>query len=329
MRKIFLLLFIGISLNVFAQKPCTPPVVNVTGTPWKCSGVRDTIHVSGPNGTTYLWNNGNTRTSYVTGPIEADSTFYVVATYGGCSDTTYFTVVLRVRPNISITPPVIMCAGSSVLLYANASGNGAFTYLWTPGGQTTDTITVRPNITTTYAVKISNGCISTKSTTVTPDNPAMTACCDKTILLGDDTILVASGNSIFRYQWFPSTELVCLNISCDSVIVTPTVTTTYTVVGTDTLGCQLERILTIAVEKRSNSPFLTTANPNPTFTTFTVSMQSNFNLLVRDEIGRVVISEQENAGTITFGKELSPGLYFMFIDGIFSGNLIKLKPEKP
>jgi gliding motility-associated-like protein len=35
---------------------------------------------------------------------------------------------------------------------------------------------------------------------------------------------------------------------CDSVKVSPKVTTTYTVIGTDSLGCQTEQVVTILVE---------------------------------------------------------------------------------
>ena len=334
MRKIifilgFFLFFGFANSQIINSVTCTPPLVTISGSTWKCLGVRDTLHVSGPNGTTFLWNDGSTTTSYLTGPIDADSSFNVIATNGGCSDTTYFTVTLKIKPNIIITPPVLTCAGNSVLLKAAASGTGPFYYLWTPDGQTTDSITVNPSGPTTYVVYVSNGCKNAKATTVFPDNPSMSVCCDKSILLGDDTILFATGgSSFFKFQWFPSSSVVCLNTMCDSVKVSPIVTTTYTVVGTDTLGCQLERILTINVEKGSNPPILA-ATPNPTYTEFTISLQKNFNLLVRDAIGRVVISEQESAGTITFGRELSPGMYFMFIDGKLSGKLIKLKPEKP
>ena len=78
-----------------------------------------------------------------------------------------------------------------------------------------------------------------------PDIPVIAACCDKLILLGDDTIIMASG--AISYQWSPAVK--CLNPPlCDSVQVSPTVTTTYTVTGTDSLGCQSERLVTISVE---------------------------------------------------------------------------------
>ena len=322
MKKIILLLFIIVSFNAFAQHPCTPPIVTIHGTSWKCKGVRDTLTVTGPNGTTYSWNNA----TYITGPIEADSTFYVIATNNGCSDTTYFTVVLRVAPAILITPPLIICGGGSALLKAVASGTGPFTYLWSPGGATTDTLTVSPTSPTTFIVTVSNGCKTTKATLVTPDNPSLSACCNTTIKLGHDTILSASGGGMQSYSWTPAGT--CLTPSCDSVRVSPTVTTTYTVTGTDTLGCQVQRLLTVVVGPAA-IPYISQSDfvniyPNPSSTSFTVDLKTKATIKVCDVTGRLLYSKIENAGTITFGKELNPGMYFLFIDGKPGVKVVKM-----
>jgi len=328
MKKLLLFLLIGISVSAFAQHPCTPPVVNISGSAWKCKCLKDTLYAHGPSGTTYQWSSIMGHDSIlVTGSICADSTFYVIATNNGCSDTTYFTVVVRVPPTINITPPTTSCGGSNVLLTASASGSGPFTYLWTPGGATTDTLTVNPSSTTTYTVLVSNGCKATKTTTVTPDNPAMSACCDKTILLGDDTMIVASGRSFASYSWSPPGG-TCLSASCDSILVKPSVTTNYTVTGTDSLGCQVQRIITIVVEPAAVPTILGTdfvnVYPNPSSTVFTIDIQAKAILEVCDVTGRIIFSQRENAGTVTFGRELTPGMYFLFINGMPAVKLVKL-----
>src|SRR5215469_2866536 len=95
MRNVLLILFIGMSVQLFAQKPCTAPTVTITGTSWILKGITDTLTAHGPVGTSYIWNNGTTDSIYVTGPIDADSIFYVVATKAGCSDTAKYYVKLR------------------------------------------------------------------------------------------------------------------------------------------------------------------------------------------------------------------------------------------
>ncbi len=324
MRKLILLLLFGISIHALAQNPCAPPVVYVNGTSWKCSGYKDTLRVTGPAGTTYLWNNGRTNTSYVTGPIFADSTFYVVATNGGCSDTTFFKVTLRTPPTITYIPPAVACAGSSVMLRANASGTGPFIYKWMPGGQTTDTISVSPTTPTSYTVIVSNGCKSTKATMVYVYNPSMSACCDATISLGDSVMLAAQGNEAnMIFHWLPYAK--CITSTCDSVMVSPKATTTYTIVGTDTIGCQVERLVTVVVGPATTSDYAgTIVAPNPTGTEFSVYIEHPGIVIVRDVTGRVVFSEMENPGTLTFGKDFHSGVYFLYIEGKPEVKLVKL-----
>lgn len=71
--------------------PLPKPVIS--GASLKCKGSRDTLTVAG--GKTYLWSNGNTTTTYVTGPIQADSTITVTA-YNvlGCSHDTTFKIAV-------------------------------------------------------------------------------------------------------------------------------------------------------------------------------------------------------------------------------------------
>ncbi len=53
------------------------PTASVTGTSVKCKGKTDTLTAGG--GTSYLWSNGSTKSTYITGPINADSTITLVA----------------------------------------------------------------------------------------------------------------------------------------------------------------------------------------------------------------------------------------------------------
>ena len=65
------------------------------------------------------------------------------------------------NPNLTITVAEtsgtpndgVICSGSQVIITANGGG----TYLWSPGGATTASITVTPTATTTYTVTVTNG----------------------------------------------------------------------------------------------------------------------------------------------------------------------------
>jgi gliding motility-associated-like protein len=231
--------------------PLPKPVI--AGTLSKCFGLTDTLLVSSSvNPTTYKWANGSTSTSVITGNLLHDTIIYVTAYNNlGCPVKDSFKVNVNLPPAVSLNAPTVACSGNEVLLKATTKGAGPFSYMWTPGGKTTDTITVNPGILTSYSVRVSNGCDTTATTWVLPDNPTLEACCDHIIFAGDDTVLVAHSPGARTYKWTP--QVTCLNPPCDSVKVSPQATTTYTVTSTDSAGCQVERIITIIVETPCDS----------------------------------------------------------------------------
>lgn len=218
--------------------PLAKPVI--TGNSIECAGSHDTLKISG--GTTYKWSNGNTKTTYTTGAIKSDSIITVVAYNSlGCPDTTHFPIAVKAYPTGAITY-IPACINNPTILTVTPVGTGPFTYKWSTGS-TYDTINILTT-NTTYSVVISNGCPTPETITVIPEVPNLYACCNETILAGTDTTIVASG--AVSYRWTPSSGLNC--DTCATVVATPTATTTYTVIGTDSLGCQTERIVTITIE---------------------------------------------------------------------------------
>jgi len=238
------------------------PKPAISGTEWKCRGIKDTLIVSSStNPTTYLWSNGKTTSTIVTGGINADSIFSVTAFNSlGCPVTIIDTVLLRQPPSVVANPPAIFCAGQPITLTALANGTyPPFTYNWSTG-QTGPSITIDPgpDTTTTYTVTASNGCSNIATTTAIPNVPILYACCNQILSIEHDSanrhdtaILVASGNSK-KYQWLEQPDngsITCLNPPlCDSVRVITTVSTAYTVVGTDSNGCQTEQLLFVTID---------------------------------------------------------------------------------
>ena len=224
--------------------PLPKPIIS--GTPWHCKGTRDTLTVSSAsNPTHYVWDNGKTTTSITTGVINADSTITVTAYNSlGCSSTDTFHIAVRQYPtgSATYTPG---CGSKLTTITALPKGTGPFTYKWSTGG-TSDTINIYLTDSTTYSVVISNGCPVTETVTVLPEIPQLSACCNTILFAGSDTTINASGQNIVQYRWAPATGVNC--DTCATVIVSPTVTTTYTVIGTDASGCQTERTVTIIVD---------------------------------------------------------------------------------
>ena len=226
--------------------PLAKPVIS--GTIAKCKGQKDTLTVTNSvNPATYVWNNGKTTTSITTGTINADSTFYVTA-YNSlhCPVTDTFHVKVKPYPTANISYPP-GCGTTITPVLVTPSGTGPFTYKWNTGG-TNDTIDIFMNAdTSSYTVIVTgDGCPITKTVKVIKYFPPITACCDANIYVGDSTNINASGTNIIKYKWLPDTALNC--DTCANVVASPTVTTTYTVIATDTAGCESERTVTITVE---------------------------------------------------------------------------------
>jgi len=130
-----------------------------------CDGDTATLTPNVMSGTgpfTYNWSTGDTTATISVAP-DTTTTYWVVVTgVNGCpSDTAYATVTVYPLPVVSVNDASV-CYGDTAMLTATViSGNGPFTYLWTTG-DTSQTIYVAPDTTTTYGVVVtgSNGCPS-------------------------------------------------------------------------------------------------------------------------------------------------------------------------
>ncbi|PVW16333.1 DUF7507 domain-containing protein [Marixanthomonas spongiae] len=119
---------------------------------------------------------------------------------------------------------------------ANPSGGTPpYSYSWSPGGETTQTITGLSAGTYTVTVTDANGCTATASTTVNPgtcQGLSATASSTPVTCNGDNdgtaTVAVSGGSGSFTYAWSPGGEttqtITGLSAGTYSVIVTDTVT---------------------------------------------------------------------------------------------------------
>ncbi len=311
--------------------PLPKPII--TGDTQRCLNSQDTLVISG--GSTYIWTGGQKGSIYITGKMKADSTIYVIVENSlGCAVKDSFSITVEPFPADSIIPPKVACEGSYVVIKAIGKGAGPFSYLWSPGGQTSDSITVK-DTNSKYIISISNGCVISKSIPVMPDNPLLVACCNTVIYAGDDTIIVAHGTGILKYKWKDSSAVICLNLPCDSIKVNPKVTTTYTVIGTDTLGCEIEQIVTIIVEEPCNNllvPNVFTpdyAGPYGTDNLFYIKTEdiTTWSLVIYDRWGKEMYKSTNPAqywdGITESGGKAPDGVYYYIINTTCQGNNYK------
>jgi len=217
-------------------------MLNISGTTSICSGSSTTLTANGS--TSYTWMPGSITTSSMVVTPTITTTYTVTSVAGSCNFIKTVTVIVSNTPTLTATAnTATVCAGTAITL----TGSGAAGYTWTPGSITTATASVTPFTSTTYTLTGKNGACSavTKTVTVTALNPLSVN--STSICAGSTTTLTASGST--TYTWNTGATVPHL-------IITPTVTTTYTVTGIDTIsGCSLNKITTVTV------------NPSPTIST--------------------------------------------------------------
>ena len=124
------------------------PNVQVTGDVSILQGDFVTLSATGAN--SYLWNNGATEPNIAVSP-NVTTTYSVTGYINNCSETEDVVVSVFEPVEANAGQDETICFGSSIELTAS----GGDSYLWNTG-ETTQSITVSPEIETTYTVIVSN-----------------------------------------------------------------------------------------------------------------------------------------------------------------------------
>ena len=228
-----------------------------------CSGSNDTLFVSGASSYTWSANAGSALTSSViVTPASNTITIYTVtgANTGACAgtSTTSISVTATAAPTISVTATSnTICVGQSSTL--TASGSTSYTWSSSSGtglSATTGSVVVAtPTTNATYTVIGTNGgCTSTPTTAIITVNTAPTFTVNSpppNCIIKTDT-LTASNNAL-TYTWCANAGSVVSN----SVAVTPSVTTIYTVTGSAANGCSSTAFSTVTINSAAISVSVT------------------------------------------------------------------------
>jgi len=193
-------------------------------------------------GTSYNWQVSNVPGgpyTNIAAPTGTNLTYYSVLPNG-----TYFMVLQSTCANASLTAvsneaTVTIGSPTTVISPTNAvacnnstitlTATGASSYSWSTNATTYST-SVTQTATTIYTVTGTSSCgTSTASINVVTSNPTVTAVSSSTaICIGQTATLTASGVDTYTWSSGPTNSVIP---------VTPTVTTNYTVTGTDANGC--------------------------------------------------------------------------------------------
>jgi hypothetical protein len=164
---------------------------------------------------------------------------YTYTTTLGCTLTISDNIQVVNPSSITITSyamPSVICSASTATLIAS----GASSYTWQPGSLTGTSVTITPTTTTVYTItgSVCTGTAQATQTVIVNPTPTINAFASApSICPAQTTSLTASGAS--TYTWQP------VNLTGFTIPVSPTVTTIYTVTGTNI--CGISASTTVAV----------------------------------------------------------------------------------
>lgn len=238
-------------------------------------------------------------------------------------------ITLKPVPVVSATPvDSIVCSGYPVTLKMTSCVPGT-TYAWIgsdkASGTNVDSITDHTidtsasPMTVTYKITGSaNGCNSDTIVAKGIINPVPIISISPgidTLKLGNSVSVKATG--AVTYSWAPSTGLSCTN--CPNPTFSPTITTTYTVTGTDTGGCQSELIFMVfVVDENIIIPNVITPNDpgsvglNNLFYITNLNYYPNSKLTVYDRWGKQIYTNSNYLNDWNGGGQ-SDGVYYYML----------------
>lgn len=190
----------------------------------------------------YSWNTGDTVNSIIVSP--PITTKYVVTITDICLAQKTDSVLVKVsKPVVAVTNDSI-CNGQTGTVSANAIGGVA--YLWN-NNSTQPTLSDNPAVTTQYTVTVTDtlGCtdIANADIEVYP-LPVVTISNDTTICDGETISITASGGNTYLWSTGDINQTISLS---------PSSTSTYSVSITDSLGCENSASMEIVVNAVPNA----------------------------------------------------------------------------
>ncbi len=258
----------------------TPTVTLNSGS--VCAGALIVLQAQGAN--SYTWSTGANSTSISITPT-VTTTFTVIGTaLNTCTNSAISTITVPAPINASISPSsMFFCYGNSLTLTASGAPN----YTWSNASQN-NSIVVSPSVSTSYSLIASTGtggCTNTAAYVVTV-NPSPTVSISGTSLVcaGFSTTLSALGALSFTWNTGAMSQFVVVN---------PSVTSNYNVVGMNFEGC------TDTAFYQLNTTSLTT----PSICLVTVDSLSNYNEVYWDK------SLFPQADTFIVYRETSASVY--------------------
>jgi hypothetical protein len=285
------------------------PTLTLAGTNTICAGTILSQTVSGAS--SYTWNTWATGSTFTDTPLINTGYTVTGSDLNQCVNSGTLFVVVKQSPTVNIiSTQTAVCAGQSLTLTAT----GASTYSWNnTSGPASASFTPALNTTYTLTGVAANLCQNTKTLAVVVYSlPIVSVVPTKTVFCkGEKTKLTASGAN--SYTWVAEGAL------SPSVSVSPTITSTYTILSISSDGCSNSTVYTLQVSACTGidntllDENLLLVYPNPSQSAITISSNKAMSIQIINELGQVVLKtdliESTNYSQSLMG--LAAGIYFV------------------
>jgi gliding motility-associated-like protein len=188
-----------------------------------------------------------------------------------CGNQTIIPINLKIADVLPVTISMqndsIRCEGESVTLSpVPLGGGGQYSYLWSPGGATTPTLTVSPTSTTLYTVSVTDQCLGQSASAIAQvvvpifaplvltSSPDIVEICP--FIPATLSVIYTGGAGDVSYVWStPDGQQIGIG---PAIQVTPSTTTLYNVTATDACGNTASEQLLYTI---TSPPLLLTMSP--------------------------------------------------------------------
>ncbi len=221
--------------------------VAMSSTNASCTAANGTATATVAGGTgpySYSWSPGGATTATATALVSGSYTVTVTDSKGCTVTGTVIVGTTAGGTSNASTVANVSCFGGAngSVNVTTTGGTAPFSYLWSPGGATTATVSGLTAGTYTVTVTDANGCNSTSTTTVTQPTALAVAVSSTNVSCngganGSATAVASGGTTAYSYLWAPggSTSATPIGLTAGAYTVTVTDANGCTVTGTTTI----------------------------------------------------------------------------------------------
>ncbi len=277
-----------------------------------CNGQSATLTASGATG--YSWVNGPATAGNTVSPTSALTVYTVNGTHATNTCVATRTIgVAVITPSVTYSSSLNVCAGKDAILTAS----GASSYTWngfpTPSGSYTTTPTASTGATLITITTVNNvSCPKTYTAFINVNTLPTLSVTPKRVEIcrkETNTLTVSGANN---YTWTNGT------ITGSVIIISPSVTTIYTVTGEDANGCETTVFYNAVVKPctgidESFADRAIAVFPNPSKGQITIRTELDAQVELSNDLGqhlRTITLDANNNHVITL-EDLPPGIYFL------------------